>query len=86
MTAISFPDYVAPAGWTNLTALPAYSGLLGQGVQVICRTGTGAIWWGSASAPVGGGISLNEKDQDYETAVAQVWLHGPATYAITNRI
>jgi hypothetical protein len=87
MTAISFPDYKAPAGWTNLTALPAYSALVGQGVQVICRTGFGSLWWGGAATPAPGhGILMNEKDQDFETAVAEIWLYGPATYAIVNRL
>jgi hypothetical protein len=51
MTALSFSDFDAPEGWTNLTATAPYTALLGQNVQVICKTGQGAIFWGGATAP-----------------------------------
>lgn len=86
MTALSFSDFDAPEGWTNLTATAPYTALLGQNVQVICKTGQGAIFWGGATAPTGRvGIPLTAESADFETAVAQVWLYGPATYAITQR-
>lgn len=87
MTATSSPNYTAPSGWTNLTAQAGYTALVGQNVQVVCLTGGGAIRWGGAVAPTGlTGIALTAGSSDYETAVAQVWLLGPATYAITQRI
>jgi hypothetical protein len=86
MTAVSSPDFNAPAGWTNLTATAPYTALAGQNVQVICKSGDGGVWWGGATTPVGRvGIPMVAESSDYETAVAQVWLYGPATYAITQR-
>jgi hypothetical protein len=86
MTATSSPNYDAPAGWTNLTAQAGYTALVGQGVQVVCITGGGAIKWGGAVAPTGlTGIELTAGSSDYETAVSQMWLYGPATYAVTVR-
>ena len=86
MTAVSFNDYEAPAGWSNLTAAAGYTSLVGQSVQVICKSGNGGVWWGGAVKPTGrGGIPMVAESSDYETAVAQVWLYGPATYAVTQR-
>jgi hypothetical protein len=86
MTATSYLDYEAPEGWSNLTAAAPYDALIGLNVQVICKSGGGGVWWGGASTPVGSnGISLSAESSDYETAVAEVWLKGPANYAITQR-
>jgi hypothetical protein len=86
MTAISFPDFTAPVGWTNLTATAGYTTLLGLDVQVVCKPGGGAIYWGGVAAPTArSGIPLEAGSSDFETAVAQIWLYGPTTYAITQR-
>jgi len=87
MTAVTYPKYTAPQGWTNLTAQTGYTALVGLNVQVICDSGGGAIVWGGATAPTTpyAGAQLTSESTDSETAVAQVWLKGPATYTVIQR-
>jgi hypothetical protein len=87
MPAISFLDFDAPTGWTEVTALPTYSSLLGMNVQPVCKTGNGFVWWGGNVAPAAmQGIPLHSASMDYEQAIGKMWLWGPATYAITQRL
>jgi hypothetical protein len=84
MTMVTARQYFnAPAGWTNLTATAPFTAYLGLNVRIICVSGQGRVVWGGTTAPVNGvGIPLEAESSDFDTAVAQVWLFGPATYNI----
>lgn len=81
--SVSLPDYNAPAGWTDLLAVPAYAAAVSVGVRIVSKGSVGAVWWGGATAPTGTAGENIPQHYGASGSAANIWLLGSCTYSIT---